>query len=89
MRSCPVLAGRHLGVWLLREQTRNNRKEKAMKELKRWRKRLAAEDGMATAEYAVVTLAAAAFGGLLLALARSGELRDALLGILRSALSVG
>ncbi|WP_371151328.1 DUF4244 domain-containing protein [Buchananella felis] len=60
-----------------------------MKHIEKWRKRLEAEDGMATAEYAVVTLAAAAFGGLLLALARSGELRDALLGILRSALSIG
>ena len=47
-----------------------------------------AEAGMATAEYAVVTLAAVAFAALLLGIMRSGELREALLGIIKSALSV-
>ncbi len=43
--------------------------------------------GMATAEYAIVTLAAAGFGGLLLLILRSDEVRGLLLGIVRSALS--
>jgi hypothetical protein avisC_06934 len=43
---------------------------------------------MATAEYAIGTLAAAAFAGLLLALMRSGSLSGALQSIIESALSV-
>ncbi|MDO4792326.1 MAG: DUF4244 domain-containing protein [Buchananella hordeovulneris] len=59
-----------------------------MNTLMRWRNRLEQEEGMATAEYAIVTLAAAAFGSLLLALMRSGELREALLAIIKQALSI-
>jgi hypothetical protein avisC_06934 len=44
---------------------------------------------MATAEYAIGTLAAAAFAGLLLAIMRSGGLRATLQSIIESALSVG
>lgn len=47
------------------------------------------ELGMATAEYAVATLAAAGFAGLLLVLLRSGEVRALLYGIIRRALAVG
>ena len=46
------------------------------------------ETGMATAEYAIATVAAAGFAGLLVAILRSGEVRELLLGIIRSALSV-
>lgn len=46
------------------------------------------EAGMATAEYAIGTLAAAAFAGLLLAIMRSGSLRATLQGIIESALNV-
>lgn len=46
------------------------------------------EAGMATAEYAIGTLAAAAFAGLLLALIRSGSLTGALQSIIESALTV-
>lgn len=49
----------------------------------------ASEAGMATAEYAIGTLAAAAFAGLLLAIIRSGSLTGALQGIIESALSAG
>lgn len=48
-----------------------------------------AQAGMATAEYAIGTLAAAAFAGLLLVILRSDEVREALLSIIRQALSVG
>ncbi|QKD78934.1 MULTISPECIES: DUF4244 domain-containing protein [Actinomyces] len=49
----------------------------------------AGEAGMATAEYAIGTLAAAAFAGLLLAIMRSGSLRGVLQSLIESALSVG
>lgn len=45
------------------------------------------ERGMATAEYAIATLAAVAFAGLLLVIMRSDEVRGMLLGIIREALS--
>lgn len=44
--------------------------------------------GMATAEYAIVTVAAAGFAGLLIAILRSDEVRSTLLGIVRGALAV-
>lgn len=44
--------------------------------------------GMATAEYAVATLAACGFAGLLLTIMRSGEMKGLLMGIIRRALSV-
>ncbi len=46
------------------------------------------ERGMATAEYAIATVAAAGFAGLLVVILRSGEVRELLLGIVRSALSL-
>lgn len=49
----------------------------------------APQAGMATAEYAIATLAAAGFAGLLLAILRSSEVREFLLGIIRQALQVG
>ncbi len=51
--------------------------------------RRTAEAGMATAEYAIATLAAAGFAGLLLLILRSAEVRGVLLGIFRQALQVG
>ena len=54
----------------------------------RRRRRHLGELGMATAEYAVVTVAACAFAGLLLAIVRSPEVRGLLLGIIKRALSV-
>ena len=43
--------------------------------------------GMATAEYAIVTVAACGFAGLLVALLRSDQVRGLLLGIIRRALA--
>lgn len=43
------------------------------------------DDGMATTEYALVTVAAAAFAGLLIAIIKSDEVRGLLLGIIQSA----
>lgn len=44
------------------------------------------ERGSMTAEYAIVTLAAVAFAGLLLAIFRGGEIREILLDLIRGAL---
>jgi hypothetical protein len=43
---------------------------------------------MATAEYAVATLAAVGFAGLLLTVLRSGEVQEMLLDLVRRALAV-
>ena len=45
------------------------------------------EQGMATAEYAIATIAAVGFAGLLIVVLRSTEVRELLLGIIRGALS--
>ncbi|MCG2623529.1 DUF4244 domain-containing protein [Arthrobacter sp. I2-34] len=44
--------------------------------------------GMATAEYAIATLAAVGFAGLLVLIMRSGEVRGLLMSIIEQALSV-
>jgi hypothetical protein len=44
------------------------------------------DSGMATAEYALVTVAAAAFAGVLITLLKSKAVRDLLMGIVESAL---
>ncbi|WP_084622436.1 DUF4244 domain-containing protein [Demequina oxidasica] len=43
--------------------------------------------GMATAEYALVTVAAAGFAGLLIVLLKSSEVRELLMGIIQGALA--
>ncbi|MET1152671.1 DUF4244 domain-containing protein [Arthrobacter sp.] len=45
------------------------------------------EAGMATAEYAIATLAAVAFAGLLVLILRSGEVRGMLTGLVELALT--
>lgn len=50
---------------------------------------LSGEAGMTTAEYAVGTVAAAGFAGLLLALLSSDEVRELLFNIVRAALEFG
>ncbi len=72
----------------------NRRPRHAARVAGRWwerlmgRSALAREAGMATAEYAIVTVAAAGFAGLLILILRSDEVRELLLGIIRGALSV-
>ncbi|MFV0425500.1 MAG: DUF4244 domain-containing protein [Beutenbergiaceae bacterium] len=55
----------------------------------RWRRWLAADEGMATAEYAIGTLAAVGFAGLLLVILKSDQVRSMLVDIIQRALSVG
>ena len=45
------------------------------------------ESGMATAEYAIATVAAVGFAGLLVVVLRSAEVHDLLMGIIRGALT--
>lgn len=46
------------------------------------------EAGMATAEYAIGTVAAAAFAGILLAVLRSGSVKGLVQGLIETALSL-
>lgn len=46
------------------------------------------ESGAATAEYAITTMAAVAFAGLLVVILRSGEVRELLTDLVRRALTV-
>ena len=58
-------------------------------EPKKRRPRLtASEAGMATAEYAIATLAAVGFAGLLVFILRSDEVRGFLLNLIRTALAL-
>ncbi len=61
----------------------------ARRRARRMLTRVMGERGAATAEYAIVTLAAVAFAGLLVAILRSDEVRSLLLGLVQRALSLG
>ncbi|MGP9608176.1 DUF4244 domain-containing protein [Arthrobacter sp. MYb211] len=50
--------------------------------------RLADEEGSTTAEFAMVTLAAVAFAGLLISILSSGDVRGMLMGLISKALSL-
>ena len=52
-------------------------------------RRLARDDGAATAEYAITIMAAVGFAGLLVVIMRSGEVQQILTDLVRSALSFG
>ncbi|MBT2206812.1 MULTISPECIES: DUF4244 domain-containing protein [Actinomadura] len=55
--------------------------------VRRWRN-TARDEGMSTAEYAVGTIAAAAFAGLLFKIVTSSEVKDMLTGIIEKALQL-
>ena len=59
-----------------------------MKLRSRLRRRLADDQGSATAEYAIATMAAVGFAGLLVVILRSNEVRGMLLDIIRNALTI-
>jgi len=60
-----------------------------MKSLRRIVRLHRSEDGAATAEYAIATMAAVGFAGLLVVIMRSDEVRTILTDLVRSALSYG
>lgn len=47
------------------------------------------ERGLATAEYAIATVAAATFAGILLAVVKGGDVKGMLTSLIQSALSLG
>lgn len=47
-----------------------------------------ADDGAATAEYAIATMAAVGFAGLLVVIMRSDEVRAILMDLIRNALAI-
>lgn len=55
--------------------------------LRELRARMREETGAATAEYAIVIMAAVGFAGLLVVIMRSGEVQQILTDLVRSALS--
>ena len=57
--------------------------------MRRALRRLAGERGAATAEYAVATMAAVGFAGLLVVILRGDEVRGILTDLVRNALTVG
>ncbi|GLI26180.1 hypothetical protein ARHIZOSPH14_04220 [Agromyces rhizosphaerae] len=52
-------------------------------------RRLAGDRGAATAEYAVATMAAVGFAGLLVVILRGDEVREILTDLVRNALTLG
>lgn len=57
--------------------------------VRRFVRRIAGERGAATAEYAVATMAAVGFAGLLVVILRGDEVRGILTDLVRNALTVG
>lgn len=78
----PAVAGMiGLAPFLVHRRRMHRRRERsAAREL------LADERGAVTAEYAIVILAAVAFAGLLVAIMRSGEIREMLVQLVQNAL---
>lgn len=78
----PVASGRY--------RTSVNRIFRSLRPPRRrhWVNRLVSDRGAITAEYAITTMAAVAFAGLLVLIMRSPEVRNMLLGLIRAALRV-
>lgn len=70
--------------WAPRRPSDRNRPEA---EIGRLRLSLAEDRGAVTAEYALVIMAAVAFAGLLVAIMRSGEIRQMLVDLVQNALA--
>lgn len=60
----------------------------APRRVRRLRQFFGSEEGMATAEYAIATLAAVGFAGILVFIMRSDEVRGFLLNLIRTALAL-
>ena len=81
------------GVWRLGRWARGGQGVHGSRDGAWWRSgwarlRVAGDAGMATAEYAIATIAAAGFAGLLVVVLRSDEVRGLLTGLVRTALSM-
>lgn len=73
---------------ITRPTTRAAGLDRAYRPRTAWRRRLASDSGAATAEYAIATMAAVGFAGLLVLILRSDEVRSILTDIVRQALSI-
>ncbi|MRG60453.1 DUF4244 domain-containing protein [Agromyces sp. CFH 90414] len=70
-------------------RTASRRGQRARSAARRALRRLAGERGAATAEYAVATMAAVGFAGMLVIILRGDEVRTILTDLVRNALTVG
>jgi Flp pilus assembly pilin Flp len=84
----PDRSGRPDGVERPGRSTRLDRNTRRAALLDRLGRGLRDDRGSATAEYAVVILAAVAFAGVLVAVMRSGEVQSVLSELVRGALSL-
>lgn len=66
-----------------------DRRDRRRRLARRFAARIAGERGAATAEYAVATMAAVGFAGLLVIILRGDEVRGILTDLVRNALTVG
>lgn len=73
----------------IQHRDRRVRRGRALLLVRRVGLRLAGERGAATAEYAVATMAAVGFAGLLVLILRGDEVRGILTDLVRNALTVG
>lgn len=73
---------------LVPDMKNQHEKRYGMTVMERWMRRLRREDGAITAEYAIATMAAVGFAGLLVVILRSEEVRGMLLEVVRGALSL-
>lgn len=68
---------------------RGNGTDRPARFVRRVRRTVSSDAGMATAEYAIVTLAAVGFAGLMVLILQSGEVRGMLMALIQRALSFG
>lgn len=64
-----------------------NQKERNGMQNRNWSSKLVSDEGAATAEYAIATMAAVGFAGLLVVIMRSDEIRAVLFDLVKSALT--
>lgn len=76
------------GATSVRLRTRQGRRSNSRPRTGPLKRLMGSETGMATAEYAITTLAAVGLAGLLVVILRSEEVRGFLLNVIRTALSL-
>ncbi|WP_022894034.1 DUF4244 domain-containing protein [Agromyces subbeticus] len=79
----------HADLHARRAGDRPDRRDRRRRLARRFTARIAGERGAATAEYAVATMAAVGFAGLLVIILRGDEVRGILTDLVRNALTVG
>ena len=85
----PVDAGGDVDAHGRSRRRAGSARSTSARRLRRALRRVAGERGAATAEYAVATMAAVGFAGLLVVILRGDEVRGILTDLVRNALTVG